>query len=516
MAIFDAFYLLFKADTSDANKKLSSLDKSITGLDKKLRSTTTAIARSIAAVASVAAVLAAANYADQLGEMSEALEVDIEKLSMWSDAVKLSGGTAEGFQETVKTMTAALQENAVKGKSRIAPFYKALGISLRDAKGHARGFLDILPELAGKFEGLSKQQAFGLGQKLGLDRGTIMLLQKGRKEVDAVLKRQKELGVVTKEDAAIAAKFNDELDDTAHVFRSVGIQVGSLVLPVLSKLLRGVQKVFTFIKDNKDLTKGAIIGIATALTAFLIPAVIRLVSASAPLTLLASLIGTIIALFALAYDDITAYLDGQESLIGEIFSKYPVIKSIVMGIINAVKILIQIFMTFAQFAKDSFFYPMRAAENLKKGIYGIIKSVKELFPAVKPQIEMITSAFAKATDFIKGLWESLTAVIKTTLDVVLAVINAISKAKSAVVSKFTAPVPISASNPLSARAVNGGFASVSSPTTVGGNRSISVNTGAIEINTQATDAPAIASDFTSELTRQLRQAINTMDDGVAI
>lgn len=44
--------------------------------------------------------------------------------------------------------------------------------------------MGVLPELAESFEKLSKQESAALGQKLGLDQGTIMLLRRGRREVE--------------------------------------------------------------------------------------------------------------------------------------------------------------------------------------------------------------------------------------------------------------------------------------------------------------------------------------------
>jgi len=519
MAILDAFYLVFKGDIGDAKNKIGVLDKTVTRFEDHFKRATRNVGKSIAALVTVAAALSAAKYADELGELSDALDVDIEQLSLWSDAVKLSGGTAEGFQETVKFLTAAFQEHAIKGHSRITPFYQALGIKLRDASGHARNFLDVLPELAEKFEKMSKREAFGVGQKLGLDRGTIMLLQKGRKELDEFLKKQKELGIITKQDAETSAQFNDELDNLKHVFRSVFVSAGGLVLPTLTWILKGFQKVFIFLRNNKNFVTGAIIAISSAITAFLTPAIVGMVVASAPIWGVVAAVTALGAAFALAYDDVKSYLDGQKSLVGYIFDNYPIVKTLVTSVIGVFQALFDLLLTMGKFIFDVIFNPSEALKNLKENLTGVVNKIYEIFPSLESQINLMKSAFTDITDYVKTLWQSVIDSIKSTFATVTEIIKAIGAIKSRVVSVFSSgdKNPMSKQSSIQSGAIAKSFSTISSPAyAYGGDKNVTLNTGAIEINTQATDARGVSLSLTDELTRQFRQAINTLDDGVAI
>ena len=76
---------------------------------------------------------------------------------------------------------------------------------------------------------------------MGLDQATILLLQSGRGEVDKLVERQRALGVATAEDAAIAATFNDAMDDLGQVFGSLTRNVGAYLLPAFTAILKGVE-----------------------------------------------------------------------------------------------------------------------------------------------------------------------------------------------------------------------------------------------------------------------------------
>src|SRR5882757_10868203 len=217
MSILDTFYTLFKADTTNlikgtkeidvAVKNLKrTVDTSVEGINKSfnllstgsLRTTLRDFTRSFrfspllrfsAASALLFSEKRITQFADSLDELSGATGASVESLSLWSDAVKIGGGDAQSFQETVRTMSERFADVEVRGKSRIEPFFRQLGISMVDTNGKARNFIDTLPEIADAFSRLSKSESLGIGLKMGLDKGTIMLLQNGRSEVERIIQQ---------------------------------------------------------------------------------------------------------------------------------------------------------------------------------------------------------------------------------------------------------------------------------------------------------------------------------------
>ena len=163
MAILDTFFLMFEADASGLNAGVKQAKENTDQLENKLKladvaggklgqSFTNMLATAggaMIAIFSVGAmtsgITGAIDYADHLNDLSNGLGIATEDLDSWGKAVKMSGGTAEEFQGTLSTMSADFAMIATKGTSRMLPFWKELGINVKDSTGKMRGVLDVLP-----------------------------------------------------------------------------------------------------------------------------------------------------------------------------------------------------------------------------------------------------------------------------------------------------------------------------------------------------------------------------------
>ncbi len=184
MSILETFYILFKSDTSDIkkgsdealkttkklNESLKETDETSEKLGVKFFSIVESIAGLLTGFASLHAVISGfkntVDYDIDLGKTSRALGVNVEQLDAWDYAVRQAGGTAEGFQNSLKNLAEHFNTNP--------------SVALK-----------FLPQLADVFSKISRFSAFKLGKSLGLDEATILLLQQGRREVEAVLKQQR-------------------------------------------------------------------------------------------------------------------------------------------------------------------------------------------------------------------------------------------------------------------------------------------------------------------------------------
>ncbi|HXF28969.1 MAG TPA: phage tail tape measure protein, partial [Chlamydiales bacterium] len=209
--ILDTFITLFKADTQELKKGVKEADDVVDKLEKKLSTSDEAATkigntfRSLVqtAIGPVSAFLtlgsiiggirAAEQYSESIGKISKVLGYSAEAIDSWSGAVERAGGSASSFQSTVASVDSTLQGLSKNVYNDAAKAFQHLGINVKEADGSVRNFMDILPELAEQFGNLSDQEAADLGKKIGLDYGTVMLLQKGQKEVDALIAREKEL-----------------------------------------------------------------------------------------------------------------------------------------------------------------------------------------------------------------------------------------------------------------------------------------------------------------------------------
>lgn len=481
MAILDIFTILFKSDTQDAKEGVQELDNKIDQLDSSVkdadrafdklddsidatRTATTELttetdehiqrlkewAKTIALIAVGAFIKQSVDAADQLGEFTDSIDGNIETLSAWGDAVKLSGGDMASFQSTVSSLSADFTALAVKGKSKVKPFFDELGISMLDANGKARDVMEVLPEIAGAFEGMSKADSLAFGKKMGLDGGTVRLLQNGRKELESMLDKMKKLGVITREQADVSADFNDAIDLTLLAFRSVALDIAELVLPALTSVMNAIQEIVIFFQEHQGFAIGFFTTAAAIIIGAFLPAIVgatvavggfivAMLAATWPFILLATVIG-------LAYDEFENWSKGAPSLLGD-----------VLGDFNAFK-------------------------------------------------DGVTDVFTEITDIAKAMWDALLSPVDTLGKVGEAIANAFELPDMGELMDKATMAFAQTASPMSGignSAVIGGATS---------NNSVTV--GKVEVHTQATDADGISKAINGSMSRHLRQAMANSDDGV--
>lgn len=331
MNIIEQFYILFKSDASEVKKGADEAKKATTNLDESLKNvnkSTEKVGQSfiqlvkaaagflgiaVAAHKVLAGITEANNYALQLGDASRALGVNAAELDIWGNAVKRTGGTVEGFQSSLRALS------------------QHFGSSAEVA-------LKVLPKLADVFQRLGRFRSLQYGKMLGLDEATILLLQSGRREVENVIRRQKELGSVTEVNIEDARKYRNAQNDLETAFRSLYLTLGHEVIPILTKFYNFLVPVIEYIKRHKDLVIGAFIAIGAAAAVMLAPFIIL----NAEIIAIAAGIALLIAAFAIDYEDIQAFRHGHNSLIGDILKKWPLVGTVVKAAFEGLKQILEI------------------------------------------------------------------------------------------------------------------------------------------------------------------------------
>lgn len=490
MTILDTFYTLFKSDTTDLEKGLDDARKSSKKTAKDLEATDLAarkMGESIgvaikqfagAALAGLAlhnvvdAMLQAVTAADSLNEATERLGLNIEEVSAWGDAVKKNGGSVDSFIGSIEALNKGLSQVEVTGKSRLAPFFEELGIDLNSAAFKGKTATEMLLPLADAFEGMSKQKSVAIGQRLGLDQGTIATLQQGRREVEEMIRREKELGVITAQQGKIADDFGDQLDDTRHAFRSLWLEVSTAVVPVLTFFAKKFEEIATFMRENKNFIVGLMIAIGAAVAFFAIPPLLAMAAAAiaalAPFILIAAAVAAVGLAFALAYDDVMNFIEGNDSLIGQIFEKYPLIQTLIYGIGDAFKFVM---------------------ETTRQGFL----LVGQVFMAVGGLITGIIGGWVDAIKTFVSLLGGLPNLFR-------GIGNFLGIGQSQIGAAGNTPLASQSSN------------SIVGPSNSSKNTSVKVDN--VNVQTQATDAAGISKSIGDSLGAQMRQAANNYDDGV--
>lgn len=475
----DTLFFLVKGDTKDAEQALTRVDKKADQTEKGLGKLGTGFGK-LAGIAAGAVggfmavgflknqVMQTADEMNRLVEVSERMGVDVGDLDAWSKSIADAGGSAEGFQGTLKSLAANIEMFKVKGKSRASPFFEELGID----EGKVKNVMELLPQLADRFSQMTEQAAQGQGAKLGLDEVTIALLQKGRGEVEAMIKRQKELGTITEKDAEAIAQFDNTMDDLGRVMQGVWRMIVVGIVPAFSAMGEAITDAFLFVREHKGMVLAFIVAFAVALGAVLIPMFWAATTAALsmagawvlgllPILAIVAACALVAAAIAFLWDDFQTWIDGGDSLLGRHLGKWQDFKNKVVGWIDELK------------AKWDAFWSNISGKWDKLKAIGV-----DLKTSATEWVENPISQGAKVAGGVGELF-----------------------------SAGNQAMDMANSTPLSAEGRVPGNTSKE--------QNNSVQTGPITINTQATDAGGVAQGLGDKLSSLMKDAMASFDDGVA-
>lgn len=383
------------------------------------------------------------------------------------DALDSLGNEAEDAEKKVKKFDDSVLKDiqnikklAVQATKTIAPFV-LLGKAINETMQFASQAIEVAE--AAKKAGMTLEQ---------------FQLQDGNK-----------YAIFTREDVNNAKEYEMVMRDIRMGTMSIGAEISRMLLPALTALLKIVRNVIDFFVDHGAFIKAVFIGVAVAVTAFAIPAIVNL--GRVLLSLILSnpiLLGIAAAILAIALvvEDFYKWMHNEPSVAELIFGNFEKFKNnFIAGWNNVVNFLQSTFERIASFIKPilealGFLLKVGGLPGLAiRGVTGMVKSAvdgshagglnyvpHDGYIAELHQGERVQTA-AEANDWRSGLMA----------------------AKSAVA--FTGNYPLN---------------SIPSGTS----SSRTVNIGDITIQTQATDAQGIAID----LAQYIKQAVISLDDGM--
>lgn len=450
------------------------------------------------------AISGAVNRAEMIGELSrtsEALGVAIEDLDAFGKAAERAGGDAQGARDSLTDMAEALGEALSDKESGRAKAFQALGIAITDTNGKAKDGLTGILDLAGAVEGLDKSAAVFKIKELGItDNRTVELILKGRKELERLLAVQKAQGVVTKEAAERAKVFNENLYALRGATSNAANGFFDSIIPALTKVIEWLTKVVEWATEHKDVIVGFFIAVAAIIASVYLPAMIAAAAATLaatwPLLAIITTIGLVAAAFALVYEDIMNFIDGNDSLIGQIFEKYPAVKDAVMAIVDVFKLL---------------------GDVVSQVFQSLVTGFKQVIDFVMAGVSQIASGIGSVAGYF-GLGEESAPTNKGPLpsgsgqdpldipgnDTVLPPGSSINST----MGEANRQIGAASASPL-----NGVSSSAITNSTQTKNTSVEI--GQVTVNSQATDAQGVAKDMNSELSNQLKNLEHESATGVA-
>lgn len=558
--LLDTFTILFEADSKklkegleDSRKEADKLNDQLKKADDTAQKTTTSIGSAFKAVAALAAGFLAAGAAQAtftetiaelatIGRTAESLGLAVEDVDAFGRSMVSMGGDAQGARDSLVDMAESIGEAIQDTESGRAKVYAGLGIHLKDVNGQAITATEGMLRLSDAVQGMSKQEAIFRIKELGItDNRTVELILKGRKEMERMLAVQKEQSGVTKEAVENATKYNEAIGRLNNAQDSIATQITSALLPAFTTVVEAIAKGTEWVRNNSQAVIAFFAGIAGVVAVMYLPAMVSAAAATLavtwPLVLAATLLTTLAAAFALAYDDIENFLSGNDSLIGQISEKYPVVGQIVTSVAGAIgdawsgvkSILGGVWDALSPLG-DAITGTFGAASDTISAfldlIVAVVSRVSNLlgvdlsaaFTTVGGTISFVMNAAIAvvrgAVSFISGALGQLTETLSGIGGAIKAFAGFIGMKKegdevdrnmraggSAIATANASPLSSTTSNAISntANSVN---------------RETNVQVGQVTVQTQATDAQGIAGDVGGALSSQLARLDNEFASGV--
>lgn len=420
--------------------------------------------------------------------------------------------------------------------------------------GFAKNSMEKVLKTADKVQGMKFDKAKATLSALGVsDDKTVELMMKGRKELERMMGIQKEYSGINKESIEQSLKFNKAMQGFKQSSGLLKNSFLEMVIPILTKGLEWVNKFVGFCKENKPLITGFFIAIGAVVMAFYVPSMLSAAAATLaatwPILAIIAIIALLAAAFAIVYDDIMNFIDGNDSMIGRILDEYPGLKAVIMALWDAFK-------TFFEFA-------IAASKLMSAAVVGafnfMIDGGKKFWQWLNEFIDglmgwgkQFEGVFNTVSDAVVGIFKWLWAQIKQYLGWINDGLDAIKNGWSTVKGWFgfgddaevtqTVERKISADgtiehqiaetpklseddtallvqglsqqinsmsanpmNPMTSQAISNQSSTTNENT---------VNVGELNINTQATDAQGIVKDAKGELQSQLQDLGHQTGSGV--
>jgi hypothetical protein len=413
--ILDTFLFVFTSDVSGVKKGTDAGEASARKLKKavddvdlsadKLAANFVNMAKNaagaLAGVLALGAIKALVNdtaaHTAAVALQARAMGVSIETMSAYQAAVVSMGGTSDGARESLAKLRDGFVEMSRFGVMATNPLTMAfirLGASAQQLHASIKDPTIALSAIADQFARLDKTQQLYLGQKLGLDQGTIQLLSQGRTKFDEIIAKERELHAITQEQADASIKYSIAQKELGMSFEAVKREIAGELLPAFTWVVQHLDQMITWLREHKAVAIATFAAIGAVVAVALVPPLIAaagalwaliapVLAAAAPFIALGVVIGLIV-------DDIEKFRSGQKSLIGEILARWPMVGQLARSIAEITQLAFKLIVDAIKWASGIIVNEGVAAWNKYKG-------------AFQPVLDL----FDKGVALLKSFWEWL-------------------------------------------------------------------------------------------------------------
>ena len=370
-------------------------------------------------------ILCFADFNLKLAENSQRLNVNVGELQALGGALQRYGGNVDTASKSLQAMQNHL-EQAKFGGGALIEIAQKYGVSISAYSSADKA----LKSLSVQMDRLSNQQKQAVANALGFDDSLTKALMDGSKNLNKLIQKQKEYGVVSESDIKKSKAFNEAWLDLQDTFSSLIRDIGSLLLPIITKVVGLATTFIKIIKEHKPMILGIFAAIAVAMTPIIAGFVSMAAASVAAFAPLYAVIGVITAI-ALVLEDIYYYFKGYDSITGDLVKKFPFlakvlepIKPIVMGIFGAFEGMLDFISDPSWTTFQGIFTPLLEAakslwDMLANGISSAVDLLLQRFPLLGKAVEPLKEAVMFVFDIFQqifGLLPNITNLAKGFVD----------------------------------------------------------------------------------------------------
>lgn len=206
----------------------------------------------------------------ELGRFAVRVNQSAETIAKWRATSKLLGGSAEDVDSAFQTLSSDFQNFSITGESSFVPWFRALGISLSDAKGEMKPINDILLELSQRMQGMNSARATTFLQNMGFTPGMINIILQGPAAIQKMLDSQAKLAKAQAADVAAAQRRQKAWADFINQAETIGNVLLTELTPALIAVTNVMRSFAEWGERHPEIVGAAfaaLTGIVTALSA---------------------------------------------------------------------------------------------------------------------------------------------------------------------------------------------------------------------------------------------------------
>lgn len=264
-----------------------------------------------------------ADFNTKLGLSTSLMGYNIENVSALGGALKRFGGDTQSVINSLNSLNAGLQE-AKFGGGALIDVAKRYGLNISASNGKLMSAEQLLSSLSKQLLKYDKQTRVAIASQLGLDESLTRAFSSGGVELQKLIEKQKQFGLITSKDVKISDNFNNAILDLKDSFAGVIKMFSRLILPALTKLIKLLTSFVEFMKKHKQF----VVAFFSALLIAMLPILAVLgkmaVASAVAFAPIFAIVGVITAI-ALVVEDIYYYFMGWDSVTGDLVKKFPLL-----------------------------------------------------------------------------------------------------------------------------------------------------------------------------------------------